>query len=246
MRRLLIAVSALGLVAAACSSDGGGGSLDAFCDQLLALEERDAEGSELSDEEAVEVFQQLRDDAPEDIRDDVDTVLELIEQLAGLGEDDPEAIDEAFPAIFDPDVTAALGRFTDFAVDECGVDPAVFGLEGLEDLEGLEEPPVSDDEGASPDGDGPSTDGFDAYAQENFPDSPWLGSIGGTALGTFDGQADFSLNVGDTVTSDDAVEVCEAAEEYLASEGVTEITITVSTGDTELAAKAPDGVCEAV
>jgi hypothetical protein len=90
----------LALVAVACSGDDA----QAFCDKQAALEDLDP-----SDTEAADELSGLVDDAPEEIRDDIQTVADALEQVnAGEQPDTPPA-----------EIQAAAQRVQEWVDDNC-------------------------------------------------------------------------------------------------------------------------------
>ena len=85
--RILVLALLLALVAVACSGD----DTQAFCDKQAALEDLDP-----SDAEAADEISSLVDEAPEEIRDDVQIVADALEAV-NAGEQ-PENVDEIQPA----------------------------------------------------------------------------------------------------------------------------------------------------
>lgn len=84
--RILVLVFVLALGFVACSDDA-----QAFCESEAALEDLDP-----SDAEAADALNDLADEAPDEIEEDVRTVAEGLEQVnAGEQPDDPAAIQEA-------------------------------------------------------------------------------------------------------------------------------------------------------
>ncbi len=103
------------LVALACAASflsacGGGNEIESFCAAMLDLDENDPtegleEGSPEFFEATVGAFDDIASKAPDDIRDDVETMGAAMEQLSTLA-DDPEGnaeealalLEEAGPA----------------------------------------------------------------------------------------------------------------------------------------------------
>lgn len=84
----------LAFVAVACN---GGGDVQAFCESEGALAEIDP-----SDEEAADRLNELADEAPEEIAEDVQTVADGIEAVnAGETPEDPEEIQAAAQRVQD-------------------------------------------------------------------------------------------------------------------------------------------------
>lgn len=128
MRKLAVAGLALALVlgATACGGDddddgnagsgGGGGSIEAFCDKARQYDDQSSE--EVSDEEALAALRDVREDAPDDLRDDIDALLDFAEKVSEAG-DDPEAQAQLLEDT--ADVEEASTNFSNFLADECGI-----------------------------------------------------------------------------------------------------------------------------
>lgn len=102
MRRwtALITVGALALLGAACDDDNGEeGSLAAYCSLVEGLDAQ-------SDIPSAEQFEDLRQAAPDEIRDEVATASEAIE-------------DEGEDAFNDPDVVAAIEDIEAYETQNC-------------------------------------------------------------------------------------------------------------------------------
>jgi hypothetical protein len=145
MRRflaLLVLVLAAPLLLGACSDDsdsgsgsgdgGGGDDVEAFCDQVIAVDEME----DPSSEEALDALNQLVDDAPSEIKDDLEVLLPILEDLEGLDEDDPEAFGEVLALMENEEFIEASENLEAFGVEECGLEPSsttdTFSSEGTE------------------------------------------------------------------------------------------------------------------
>lgn len=83
---------ALTLAGAACGDDGGGeGDLEAYCERVKEFD--DAEEDDFPSEDELD---DLRDDAPEEIRDDIDRLIDFFnDNRDTLEEGDFSAFEEA-------------------------------------------------------------------------------------------------------------------------------------------------------
>lgn len=98
--RILVLALLLALVAVAC----GGDDAQAFCDRQAALEDLDP-----SDTEAADEISNLVEDAPDEIRDDIETVADALEQVnSGEQPDTPPA-----------EIQAAAQRVQDWVDENC-------------------------------------------------------------------------------------------------------------------------------
>lgn len=121
MRRILLTLAAPTLLLlVGCSDDDGGGDIEAFCDLLRASEDEELDPTT---DEGREAFEALIDAAPSELDDDLRVFGNLMEELEGLDEDDPEAMEAVFGVMFDPEVIAAGENLEQFGVEECGFEP---------------------------------------------------------------------------------------------------------------------------
>jgi hypothetical protein len=123
MRRLaLVLIGSLLIALPACSDDdegngsgdGGGGDQEAFC-ELLAVAELDPTTAE--GRQAVE---DALDAAPDELRDDMQFLADLYEDMGDFDEDDPAALAEMLEVLADPEAVEAFERIEQFGVAECG------------------------------------------------------------------------------------------------------------------------------
>jgi hypothetical protein len=112
--------AAAGLALAACGSDsGGGGSTDAFCEEIQALAESSDDTTEAED---LAALQSVADAAPSEISDAMNELVDGFEQLQSF---DAEAASEA-----------EMGEFLAIAggLDEASTAVEEFALENCPDL----------------------------------------------------------------------------------------------------------------
>ncbi len=108
------------LTLAACGSDdGGGGSTDAFCEQITALADSDADTTE---EQDLSELQAVADAAPSEISDEMEQLIEGFEKLQAF---DAAAASEEETADF-------IALAADF--DEASTKIEAFTLENCPDL----------------------------------------------------------------------------------------------------------------
>lgn len=162
MRRLGSLVVVLMLAAlAACGGGGGDSDTEAFCDDAQDfsddfenLDPSDAEGLE----SATDRLEDLADNAPEEIEDDVETLSEAFggfaRAFADADEGDPVAQLEAVQRLFEEhsgeEIDEAVSNLQDFAQEECDLeiesgDTSFEEIEGQ--LEGVEIPEDGGDDG---------------------------------------------------------------------------------------------------
>lgn len=117
---MLILAGALALVPAACGGDDdGGGSASGFCDLARDYDEEFAD-SEPSDAEAKDALDRLADAAPDEISDDVQSVVDALDAIQEAGTD-PErlaALEEELAG-----TEEASARVETFLDEECGIAP---------------------------------------------------------------------------------------------------------------------------
>jgi hypothetical protein len=104
------------------SAGGGGGQLseEAFCAQLAAMEDSDAD---ITDSEALAQLAALARQAPTaEMRSALGKFAEIAQELEGFDEDDPAAVGAAFALIFDPEVMAAMETIETYLEDTCGIE----------------------------------------------------------------------------------------------------------------------------
>lgn len=264
-------VLVLALVAAACGDDGDQASTEQFCAELEAQEAN--QDLDLDNPEDLAAFEELIDEAPDEVRPALEEFRDLAQEFEDLEESDP---DEAFGALFavfaNPDFLRALQDLSIFMADECGLE--VEGIDEIRELdpddpaslfEGFEtgpEEPADGADGSDPDGsadpadpdggddDEPSaTDQLSSYIDENHADEGWADLVVSRAIGSFGESADITVSL-DTqsgpVSEADAVAACEAVADWALStySGDVSVTITGFNGD-ELVGADGDADCVA-
>ncbi len=237
----VVLVSALVLVG--CGSDaagpGGGGSVEAFC---TLMEESESSGEELdpTTAEGKEKLQEVLDAAPSEIKGDVEVLFGMIDDFEGVDEDDPEAFEQAFSLMFNPEFISAAENLDTFAVEECGLPPSGdFGDGGTLDDEGFGDDPFGD--GGFDDSD----DGLDSSAIREYIETNGPTDLGEalTSVGAFGSS---SVSLGGPFDIDQAIEACELAGEYAAGQGI-DASVEVSDDAGTVVATGPDdtGSCKA-
>ncbi|MBK9180936.1 MAG: hypothetical protein IPM45_15470 [Acidimicrobiales bacterium] len=261
MRRALalLALAALAVVPAACGDDGGGATAS-FCDQLRGLQADDALGGDLTDAQVAEAAVQQLDDlaeaAPAEVRDDVETLRDVIRLLADTDPSDPDAFAAAFTAILDPQVQQASDDLAVYASEECGIelDTGVSsdagdtgtGTTGTTDADTTTttaasttstEPPESLDTSAVLD-----------HFETSYSGAPWFGAVTGVGL---IGGTELYVDT-DLATADESIpaglEICEATAEIAYSDAnprADETTIEVNDANGNVLAErqGPDASC---
>ena len=244
MKTLFAALAVAAL--AACGGDDGagsdpaddGGDAEAFSERLVEL---DQDGElDLGEEEALVVFDDLVELAPEEIDSDARRIQRAFEELSELDENDPDAFGAAFEIILDPALSSSLEDFADYAEDVCGVE--VEGAESFGDLSGDLSSGFSDD---LPDDDPSSAQELRAFLEENYPDYNDLAS----GIGTVDIAADelqVTVTLDQTTDGDTAIAICEATLEFAEGAEIVQIEVEVEDQqDTLLATGGFEDGCEA-
>ncbi len=116
------------------ADDGGDGDSSAFCGRIDELNAMD----DLDDDAALAALGDLVDDAPEEIRSDLELVVDRISDLEGLDEDDPEAMGQIFALMDDEEFVAASENLEAYGVEECGLPPSDDDVD-LDDLDDLDD-----------------------------------------------------------------------------------------------------------
>lgn len=132
--RVVVSIGVL-VVLAACNDDGGGGSVEAWCDVMDEANEVDQllgdvpsaspAQLEVAMTRVEELIPQVVEAAPEEIADDVAVVAESTQKLIdALKAADYSLFDTDFSATADPDEAAAVDEANDnldeFSIRECG------------------------------------------------------------------------------------------------------------------------------
>ena len=122
--RLAMGLAASGTLAlAACGGDSGGGSTEAFCDDLLAVNEA---SDDISDEDGLALLQAAADSAPSEISSEMDEFVAMFEQV--LAFDVAAATDEEMAEFTNsaPDFEKSTTKIEEFATENCPDLPADF------------------------------------------------------------------------------------------------------------------------
>jgi hypothetical protein len=213
------------------SDEGGGGSVEEFCEFLRESEDSEIDINE-DPEAAAEAMETMRELAPEEIREDIEVLLDVMEQLAELDEDDPDAMGAVFGLFFQPDVMAAAENLEDFGVDECGLEPTEndftdpdFGGETVT-TDGFD---FDFDEGDDDTDDPFSIDAMQAYLDDEYGDEPWIDKIASWSI--FGDEVEVAP-FGEELTEDEAFAICDALLEYLESiDSDAQLTVTDEDGE---------------
>lgn len=229
-----LAVVAVAVAGCGGDDDAGGGDTEAFCAALAA----DAAGGQVDMDEDFEAgmaeLERLRELAPGEIRDSLDTMMEVFTELENLDGDDEESFAAAMEVMFSPEVIAAGTRLEEFGSQECGIDPDDFEDSDAIDIDvsvggddegdgsgggdagngGIEDPLYDEFFDDPVDPSTVSLDGLKQYLDLNHTDAPWRTRLGAFSAG---GPSPWSIGTsGEDLTDAEAVEVCTALVAYLA------------------------------
>lgn len=240
--------ASLALTGVACSSGGGAGDLEAFCEQARSLDE-------LADDDDFEAgmaaFDELVDEAPSDIKAEVEkfrTLLERMEGLEGADEDDPGAMAEAMGLIFDPELMEAGEKLEAYLEEECGIEPeegftpideADDTSEELDDPSGTTDSTADDDLGDDPLA-GATIESLEAYVDDADPDGAGSAAMSSISLSGSGTTLSVVVGLAGSPEADDALELCTLTGAWAEGEGATTVDIEI-TIDGETAAVRGDG-----
>jgi hypothetical protein len=218
------------------TSASGGGDASEYCAAVEQLEVADG-GLDLSEDAdgALAGIEQMAELAPPELTEQFETFLDGVRSLAQLDEDDPSALTAILELMTDPEFEAAADAIEQYTGEECGIDlGASTGADSsMDDL---------DDESAS----GGMDEGLielDDVAQvkEENSSSTWADKLTTTVI-NFGREVDVSSDAG-ALSVDEALEACNALVSSLGMVD-SEVTVTVSAGDVELA-RTEAGLCVA-
>jgi hypothetical protein len=233
IRALVAPCVALVLVAGACSSatetvvasrdsnvrDDGTGPADDAPDEPVEPSGDTGPYCEVADElrsssidleedpdAAIDGLERLRDEAPQELGDEFDLVIDVVGQLAELDQADPANLGRLFELALDPSMLAALAQ-GDLGGDEAGGDTSATG-----------------------DGDAIRLADVDAVKEANA-DASWVAKLSSTTIG---GGTDVQVAANfETLTEDEALAACRALREALVAKNP-EVRITVLDDETPI------------
>jgi len=220
-----VAVCAVFAVLGSCGSGADEtADVEEFCRQVRELNENDVDVAEDLDV-ALAQFEGLVADAPADLRDDLEVVVDAFSELSEVDENDPDAFVAFFEVLGRPEVVAAAENLERFGVEECGLEPdeESAAVETGSSAAALDaEPSVGDPDVAGDDRydeefwgvidpDELSIPGIEQHLDVNHPDSGWFDTLTGYGLG---GTSSISASGG--IPDGEAVAICAAILEYAA------------------------------
>ncbi len=132
MKKSLIVLASLTVALGACSSsdgddassdNGGEDSGNEFCQKFMELDS--LENQPETQEETISAFDDLIDAAPDEIRDDLETVRDAFAGLEDFddAEANPEAAQEFLDVLSQPEIVEASANLEAYTVDVCGIEP---------------------------------------------------------------------------------------------------------------------------
>ncbi|MEM1332179.1 MAG: hypothetical protein AAGG08_01875 [Actinomycetota bacterium] len=222
MRRSLGLLSVVPLALVACGSDADGGAdVAAFCDRLGPVIGGDVDVFD-DPAEGVAVLSEIREVAPEEVRGDLGTLIDV------LGEVDLDDMDAAFEALFSDDVIAASESLEAYTVVNCEGGTASTARALYDEAEdGPVDPTVA------------SRPGLAKFLDEEYANAPWKGSINGTGA-LFNAS---TLTVSGSALEPMALDVCAAMLEYAGQFEATEQVIVRNDQGDDLVTGTPTGGC---
>ncbi len=107
----------------ACGGDSGGSnalSEAEFCDKIASVEGTAPADADMTT--VLAVLADLADSAPtKELRDAIETIAPIMQELEGVDENDPEAFAKAMEIMMDPKIVAAGAVLEKFATETCGL-----------------------------------------------------------------------------------------------------------------------------
>lgn len=221
--------------------DDGDGSASEYCAAVAELEATD--DSEMDDPaKAVESLAVLGGVAPDELKPSFEVLADVVGELAGLDESDPDYLARSLEIVFDPSVQEAAGRIDEFTIDECGID-----LDDSSDDPFAEDPSDGSDSDAGAD-EMPADEGvgdidlehIDGIKEANSAAS-WSSKLRTTTI-TNDTYVTLAADPADPVTAEEAMAACEAIRTGVVSINP-QVTVEIRNGELAVAASPDGGTC---
>lgn len=221
--------------------DDGDGSASEYCAAVAELEATD--DSEMDDPaKAVESLAVLGGVAPDELKPSFEVLADVVGELAGLDESDPDYLARSLEIVFDPSVQEAAGRIDEFTIDECGID-----LDDSSDDPFAEDPSDGSDSDAGAD-EMPADEGvgdidlehIDGIKEANSAAS-WSSKLRTTTI-TNDTYVTLAADPTDPVTAEEAMAACEAIRTGVVSINP-QVTVEIRNGEVAVAASPDGGTC---
>ena len=237
----LIALAATPLFAVACGSSSTRLSDEEFCAKLSDFQSASDVNSDASSPEALKTMLPLIADlaqaAPNDeMKKALETMGPVIEKMAAVDENDPDAFGTVMSMMFDPEVAAAGQVIEAYSTDVCKFPPTT-DSSSIDDS-AMTFPPSAMDDMTYED----VNAAVEPLKSTNYPNG-YISSAG--LEGTGDGGTLVTVDFADTDTVD-AVAVCEAIDAVIAEKTTdTNVSIKISVDGQEVGGRPMGGTCSA-
>ena len=245
-RTLSVIALSLVLAGTACGggdSSGSGLTDEEFCVKVAEMETLGSGETEADMAAAVAALDDLAAAAPtKELREALETLGPVMTEMAGLDENDPDAMNKAFEIMMDPKVMAAGELIEKYGSETCGLDDEstsdadTMPIDTMPTL-GSNGGYIFDDMSASD-----VSDYVEANGADYFPN----GYISSTSI---NGADEFSEVILDFVDADtiDGVALCEVIAEGIGlSTADTAVRIVVKEDTVDIAVREVDGECASV
>ena len=245
-RTLSVIALSLVLAGTACGggdSSGSGLTDEEFCVKVAEMETLGSGETEADMAAAVAALDDLAAAAPtKELREALETLGPVMTEMAGLDENDPDAMNKAFEIMMDPKVMAAGELIEKYGSETCGLDDESTSDAGTIPIDtmptlGSNGGYIFDDMSASD-----VSDYVEANGADYFPN----GYISSTSI---NGSDEFSEVILDFVDADtiDGVALCEVIAEGIGlSTADTAVRIVVQEDAVDIAVREVDSECAAV
>jgi len=225
---------------------GDDGDTSAFCDGVVVFDQLRDESATI-EPEVMDRFDELLADAPDEVADELGTLVDAFRVASETDLDDEEAFGEVMGLFLSPEVVDASEVVEAYVLGECDfdIDPDDSDDVDLDDLTADGSDDAADGT-AGDDGDDPvGIDAFEAFLDEAGASAhPWRDDLVGTSISSANDSIDVTLDFPAGVTSDDAVDACTAAEDYFGPLA-DELAITVTVDGSDAASYDPATGCAA-
>jgi len=214
-------------------TDTAAGS-DEYCARITELGSQEDASAGSDPAVAIEALSKVAAVAPADLQKDFATLSSVVKDLSALDEKDPESFARVMEIVLRPDVQEASGRITADAKERCGVD-----LQSTD--------PTSDDTSTTLDG----SDTTSAPGDLNLEDidaveaasagATWPDKLSSTTI-INDTDVELAADDAALLTADEGLAACTAVRDALVVKNP-QVTVTVKSGSTTVAAAPAGGAC---
>jgi hypothetical protein len=253
----LLALAVAGVVLASCGSDGGfqavsrasntrpgagtsasggdgSGSGSGFCAEVARVDAQQNPSIDDDPAAALEALSRLGDLAPADLKDDFTTLAGAVGKLSSVDQSDPASVEKILTVVMDPGVTAASGRITAYAKEQCGIDLQADRSNSDRSSSGS---------GSSASGTGGAAGNLDLEDVDAVKDAnaaaPWPDKLSSTSI-VNDTDVELAAEDSAGLTAEEALAACNAVRAALVPKNPG-VTLTVKSGSTALV-RAPAGM----